>query len=200
MNFLLPRFDDVVDIIAASKAVYFTVLDLASGFWQIPVSESSKEKTCSVTESGTYCYKRISFGVVNAPSVFSMVMSEILRGINWIHTLIYVDDIVVFSRSLEEHQQYLQDVFDRLKEAGLKLKPSKCHFAAKKVTYLGHFSKEGVSVDTSKTECVASFPIPKNRTDVRSFLGHDGQSMIVWALWLINQMSQKVRKMVHLVC
>ena len=99
-------------------------------------------------------------------------MSEILRGINWIHALVYVDDIVVFSRSLEEHQQHLQDVFDRLKEAGLKLKPSKCHFAAKKVTYLGHnFSKEGVPVDTSKTECVASFPIPKNRTDVRSFLG-----------------------------
>ena len=168
MNFPLPRFDDVVDTIAASKAVYFAVLDLASGFWQISVSESSKEKT----ESGTYCYKRMPFGVVNAPSVFSMVMSEILRGINWIHSLVYVDDIVVFSRSLEEHQQHLQDVFDRLKEAGLKLKPSKCYFAATTVTYLGHnFSKEGVSVDTSKTECVASFPIPKNCTDVRSFLG-----------------------------
>ena len=172
MNFPLSRFDDVVDTIAASKAVYFTVLDLASGFWQIPVSESRKEKTCFVTESGTYCYKRMPFGVVNAPSVFSMVMSEILRGINWIHALVYVDDIMVFSRSLEEHQQHLQDVFDRLKEAGLKLKPSKCHFTDKKVTYLGHnFSKEGVSVDTSKTKCVASFPIPKNRTDVRSFLG-----------------------------
>ena len=132
MNFLLPRFDDVVDIIAASKAVYFTVLDLASGFWQIPVSESSKEKTCFVTESGTYCYKRMPFGVVNAPSVFSMVMSEILRGINCIHALVYIDDIVVFSRSLEEHQQYLQDVFDRLKEAGLKLKPSKCHLLLKR--------------------------------------------------------------------
>ena len=124
MNFPLPRFDDVVDTTAASKAVYFTVLDLASGFWQIPVSESSKEKTCFVTESGTYCYKRMPFGVVNAPSVFS-VMSEILRGINWIHALVYVDDIVVFLRSLEEHHQHLQDVFDRLKEAGLKLKPSK---------------------------------------------------------------------------
>ena len=170
MNFSLPRFDDVVDTIAASKAVYFTVLDLASGFRQIPVSESSKEKTCFVTESGTYCYKRMPFDVVNASSVFSMVMSEILRSINWIHALVYVDDIVVFSRSLEEHQQHLQDVFDRLKEAGLKLNPSKCHFAAKKVTYLGHnFSKEGVSVDTSKTECVAFFPITKNHTDVISF-------------------------------
>ena len=78
----------------------------------------------------------------------------------------------MFSRSLEEHQQHLQDVFDRLKEAGFKLKPSKCHFAAEKVVYLGHnFSKEGASVDTSKTDYVASFPIPKNRTDVRSFLG-----------------------------
>ena len=172
MNFPLPRSDDVVDTIAASKAVYFTVLDLASGFWQIPVSESSKEKTCFVTESGTYWYKRMPFAVVNAPSVFSMVMSEILRGINWIHALVYVDDIVVFLRSLEEHQQHLQDIFDKLKEAGLKLQPSKCHFAAKKVTYLGHnFSKEGVSVDISKTECVASFPIRMNRTDVRSFLG-----------------------------
>ena len=83
-----------------------------------------------------------------------MVMSEILRGINWIHALVYVDDIVVFSRSPEEHQQHLQDVVDRLKEAGLKLEPSKCHFAAKKVTCPGHnFSKEGISVDTSKTEC-----------------------------------------------
>ena len=124
MNFPLPRFDDVLDTIAVCKAVYFTFLDLASGFWQIPVSESSKEKTCFVTESGTCCYKRMPFGVVNAPSVFSMVMSEILRGIIWIHALVYVDDIVVFSISLEEHQQHLQDVFDRLKEAGLKLKPS----------------------------------------------------------------------------
>ena len=103
MNFPLPRFGIVVDTIAASKAVYFTVSDLASRFWQIIFSESSKEKTCFVTESGTYCYKRMPFGVVNAPSVFSMVMSEILRGINWIHALIYVDDIIVFSSSLEEH-------------------------------------------------------------------------------------------------
>ena len=112
------------------------------------------------------------FGLINAPATYQMVMNQVLRGLNWKILLVYMDDIVIFSNSLEDHLAHLVLVFTRLREANLKLKPSKCKFAAQKVLYLGHYiTPEEIHVDPSKTEAVHSFPTPKSEKGVRSFLG-----------------------------
>ena len=99
-------------------------------------------------------------------------MSQVLRPLNWKHILCCINDILIFSITFEEHLNHLNQVFQRLREAKLTLKPDKCHFAVSKVTYLGHnLSKTGIEVDPAKTHAVRTFPVPKTQRDVRSFLG-----------------------------
>ena len=103
---------------------------------------------------------------------FSMVMNEVLRGINWKYALVYIDDIIIFSTSFQEHLHHLGSVFSRLIQAKLKLQPAKCLFAMPKVPYLGHIiSEKGIAPDPEKTKAVETFPVPKTKTDVKSFLG-----------------------------
>lgn len=171
-TFPLPRLEDVFDTIGSSQAKLFSTLDLASGFWQIPMDSDTKHKSAFVTPSGVYQWKRMPFGLVNAPASFQALMTQVLRGLNWKTCLVYVDDILVFSNSFKEHLQHLEQIFTRLTEAGLTLKPSKCAFALSSVKYLGHvLTKDGVQVDVSKTDTVRSFPIPRNQKELRSFLG-----------------------------
>lgn len=170
--FPLPRLEDVFDTIGNSKAKIFSVLDLRSGFWQIPLDPETKHKTAFVTHHGIFQFKRLPFGLQNAPTTFQMLMTQVLQGLNWKFVLVYVDDILLLSDTFENHLQHLQLVFDRLRSANLKLKPSKCKFALQKVNYLGHIiSKDGIEVNPEKIAVVKSFPIPKNQKQVRSFLG-----------------------------
>lgn len=171
-TFPLPRLEDVFDTIGSSQAKLFSTLDLASGFWQIPMDSDTKHKSAFVTPSGVYQWKRMPFGLVNAPASFQALMTQVLRGLNWKTCLVYVDDILVFSNSFKEHLQHLEQIFARLTEAGLTLKPSKCAFALSSVKYLGHvLTKDGIQVDVSKTDTVRSFPVPRNQKELRSFLG-----------------------------
>ncbi len=175
VQFPLPRFEDVLDCIGQSKATVYSTLDCASGFWQIKMSEESKHKTAFITQSGTYQFRKMPFGLVNAPMSFQMVMSEALRGLNWKFCICYVDDVLIHSRDFEQHMTHLAQVFARLKDANLKLQPAKCKFAVPEVYYLGHVLKRGgVAVDTAKTEAVRDFPTPKRQKDVRAFLGLAG--------------------------
>lgn len=151
--FPLPRLEDVFDTIGNSKAKIFSVLDLRSGFWQIPLDPETKHKTAFVTHHGIFQFKR-------------------LQGLNWKFVLVYVDDILLFSDTFENHLHHLQLLFDRLRSANLKLKPSKCKFALQKVNYLGHIiSKDEIEVNPEKIAVVKFFPKPKNQKQVRSFLG-----------------------------
>ena len=103
------------------------------------------------------------FGLVNAPASFQALMAWVLRGLNWKTCLLYVDDILVFSNSFQEHLQYLGQIFSRLTSAGLTLKPSKCAFALTSMKYLGRvLTKDGIQVDVSKTDAVRPFPVPRN--------------------------------------
>ena len=172
MAFPLPRLECVFDTIGESQAQIFSSLDLHSGFWQIEMDESTRHKAAFITRNGVYEWLRMPFGLRNAPISFQMIMTQVLRGLNWKFVLVYVDDILVFSKSFEEHLWHLEQVFNRLRDANLTLKPSKCVFAAKEVKYLGHIiSKHGVHVDPSKTEAVSNFPVPKTQKQVKSFLG-----------------------------
>jgi hypothetical protein len=170
MNYPLPRLEDVTDILNGAQV--FSVMDLFSGFWQVPMAERDKEKTAFICHSGLYEFERVPFGLKNSPTVFQRVMETALRGLNYKTALCYVDDIISFSTSFSAHLENLTDIFQHLRAAGLRLKPSKCQFCVKQVTYLGHIlSKHGVSADPDKVRLVQEFPRPRNQKDVRSFLG-----------------------------
>lgn len=137
------------------------------------MDSETAHKSAFVTPGGVYQWrKKMPFGLVNSPASFQQLLTKVLAGLTYKMALVYVDDILVFSSSFESHIRDLQQVFDRLITAGLTLKPSKCKFARKQVSYLGHtLSKNGVQVDISKTDAVRSFPIPKTQRQARSFLG-----------------------------
>ena len=168
----LPRLDDVLDTLGDAKANIFSTIDLCSGFWQIPVAEESRDKTGFVTHHGVWRFRKLPFGLVNSPSTFALVMAKALDKINWKFAMTYVDDILVFSSNFKQHLHHLQTIFERLRACKLKIKPSKCHFAAESVNYLGHvITKEGVTVDKTKISAVKDFPPPTSEHDLRSYLG-----------------------------
>ena len=169
-SYPLPLIDDCLESLAGATS--FSTMDLASGYWQIPVKEADKPKTAFVTKSGFYEFNKMPFGLTNAPSTFERCMEAILRGCQWKTCLVYLDDIIVYGRTHQEHLVRLEEVLHRLQEAGLKLKPSKCHFFQEKLIFLGHqISAQGMTTDPSKTEAVRNWPPPKNIKEVRSFLG-----------------------------
>ena len=166
----LPRIDETLD--ALGNASIFTTMDLQSGFWQIPVRDADKEKTAFSTHNGHYAFKTMPFGLANSPATFQRLMDLVLSGLHWTHCLVYLDDIIVFGSSVEEHLQRLDIVLERITSAGLTLKPSKCQWLKTSVTFLGHIvSDKGVTVDPAKVKSVEEFPTPQNNTDVRSFIG-----------------------------
>ena len=173
ISFPLPRLDNVFDKLGQANANWFTTLDLASGFWQVPLDPQTKEKTSFITNDGQkFNFTVLPFGLVNSPSTYQMVMDKVLQGLNWKILLCYIDDIIIFSSTLDEHLEHLELVFQRLRQANLTLKPNKCTFASERVMYLGHYlSKRGIEVDPSKVDAVKSFPTPTNPKAVRSFIG-----------------------------
>ena len=169
-SYPLPRIADTLD--ALSGAQYFSSMDLMSGYWQIQLDEQSREKTAFVTHAGLFEFNVMAFGLCNAPSCFQRLMECVLRGLNWKIALIYLDDVLVFSRTFEDHLQHLRLVFERFREANLKLKPKKCYFAQKKVKYLGHvISKDGIYPDPEKLSAIQEYPVPRTVKEVRAFLG-----------------------------
>ena len=166
----LPRIDESLD--ALTGAQYFSTLDLASGYWQVGMTEDAKLKSAFATPSGLYQFKCMPFGLCNAPSTFERLMEQVLAGLQWQICLIYLDDVIIFSKTCLEHISRLDEVLTKLGQAGLKLKPKKCHFFCKEVLYLGHrVSKEGIATDPEKVKAVQDWEVPTNLTDVRSFLG-----------------------------
>ena len=166
----LPRIDDSLDALAGS--CWFSTLDLASGYWQTEVHPDDREKTAFTTGTGLYEFNVLPFGLCNAPSTFERLMEVVLRGLQWNVCLIYLDDVIIYSKGFDEHLDRLSRVLHALKGAGLKLKPKKCILARPEVTYLGHIvSSTGIATDPTKTQRVREWPTPCNLTDVRSFLG-----------------------------
>ncbi|VDH89519.1 protein SFI1 [Mytilus galloprovincialis] len=163
-SFPLPHMESVFDAIGENKAKYFSSLDLKSGYYQVPLTEESKPKTAFITQTGVYQFKRMSFGLMNAPITFQAMMSDVLRGLNWKFVLVYVDDILVFSKNFQDHLNHLSQVFERLKHANLKLHPDKCHFAMKEIKFLGHYiSQDGVKLTQKRPELLTNFQYLKPR-------------------------------------
>ena len=166
----LPRVDDTLDTLAGSK--WFSTLDLLSGYWQVEVNPDDRGKTAFCTHEGLFEFRVMPFGLCNAPATFQRLMDAVLAGLQWSSCLVYIDDIVIPGRTFQAHLANLRAVFDRLREAGLKLKPRKCHLCLQKVKFLGHIvSADGVQTDPQKTERVSSWPTPSSRKAVQQFLG-----------------------------
>ena len=169
-EFPLPRIDDTLDLLAGSR--YFTTLDLASGYWQGPIDPASQEKTAFTTFSGLYEFTKMPFGLVNAPATFQRLMEVVLSDLARDVCLVYLDDILVMGKTFEEHTDHLKKVFERIHNAGLRLKPKKYFFAQEKVEYLGHVvSAGGISTDPAKLSAISQFPTPTTVKTLRSFLG-----------------------------
>ena len=170
----LPRIDYLLDALHGAK--WFSTLDLKSGYWQVPIAEQDKEKTAFRTSSGQlFEFNQVPFGLCNAPATFSHLMDRVLAGLHWETCLFYLDDIIVFSSTWEEHLARLREVFERLRHAKLKLGAAKCTFAAKEVSYLGHrVTEEGLLPDPSLLAAIRDIPPPTTATEVRSFLGLAG--------------------------
>ena len=146
----LLRVDDTFDALAGSS--WFSTLDLKSGYWQVKVNPSDREKTAFCTQQGLFEFNVMPFGLCNAPATFQRLMNLVLAGIQWNTCLVYIDDIIIFGKTFDQHLHNLQQVLDRLRQAGLKLHPSKCQFLQHKVTFLGHIiSQDGIYPDPDKT-------------------------------------------------
>lgn len=167
----MPRIDDLIDTVASAK--YISKLDLVKGYHQIPLEEDSKEVTAFVTPFGLYEYNAMPFGLMNAPATFQRLMNNVLAGIE--NVVVYLDDIVVFSDSWEDHLHRLEVVLARLRDANLTVNPKKCDFAGRYVTYLGHSVGNGsVSPVDIKIEPIMEFPTPKDKKQLMRFLGMTG--------------------------
>jgi hypothetical protein len=130
------------------------------------------DKTAFCTTEGLFEFKVMPFGLCDAPATFQRLMNAVLAGLQWSSCLVYLDDVIIPGRAFEEHLRNLTLVFDRLREAGLKLHPGKCALCQKQVIFLGHIvSEEGVATDPAKTKKVAEWPEPTNAQEVRQFLG-----------------------------
>ena len=165
----LPRIDDTLD--ALGGAQYFSTLDLASGYWQVEVDGRDREKTAfnSIRTLPVSCY---AFGLCNAPATFQHLMEQVLAGLHWMTCLVYLYDIIIFSRSVEKLVEQLKEVFERLKSAGLKIRPKKCHLLQTSVQYLGHvISGDGIRTDPQKVAFVSNWPVLRTSKELQSFLG-----------------------------
>lgn len=172
--YMLPRFDDVIDTLYGAK--FFSKLDLRSGYWQVEIEEKDRHKTAfSVGNLGFYECNRMSFGLTNAPATFQRLMEKCMGDMHLKECLIFLDDLLIFSNSFQEHCTRLENVFRKLAEHDLKLKPSKCELFKTSVIYLGHIiSEKGIQTDPEKLSAVRDWPTPTNIKELRQFLGFVG--------------------------
>ena len=169
-SYPLPRFEETTSTLAGSK--FFTVLDAFSGFWQISIYEPHRQKIGFSVPGGHFEFNRLPYGISNSPASFQRLMDNVLRNLIGPECWIFIDDLLIFSNTIEEHARRISNVLERFEKANLQLQPTKCVFAQKEVSYLGYtLSSRGILSSPEKVKAVQEYPIPKNVKDVRAFLG-----------------------------
>ena len=167
----MPHINDLIDRLG--KACYITTLDLAKGYWQVPLASEYRAKTAFSSPLGLFQFTVMPFGLQGAPATFQRLMGSVVSGLDFCAA--YKDDLIVQSKTWKEHLAHLEHVFVRLEQAGLTVKASKCQIGMKECVYLGHVVGNGqVRPEPSKLEAVDAFPTPKTKKQVRTFLGLSG--------------------------
>ena len=165
----MPRVEDVLESVGPAK--YISTLDLARGYWQVPLAEGAKDKTAFTTPFGLFEFTVMPFGLHNAPATFQRLMNRVLQRCQKFAQA-YIDDVVVFSKTWEEHLEHLRAVLTALQQAGLTLKLPKCQFGLKEVKHLGHIIGGGqLRPDPEKLDAIQSYPRPVTKSQVNSFIG-----------------------------
>ncbi|KAG0974677.1 hypothetical protein G6F28_013156 [Rhizopus arrhizus] len=166
----LPRIDDLLDTLG--KAKVFSALDMRAGFHQVPLEEDSKELTAFTTKFGTYHYNTLPMGLVNSPATFQRLIDLCFRPLINKCLVAYIDDLNVYSLNHQDHLQHLEQVFQCIQIANLKLNPEKCFFFKDHLKFLGYIvTKEGLQTDPSKIQKIVEYPQPRTIKQVRGFLG-----------------------------
>ncbi|GBG84395.1 hypothetical protein CBR_g38677 [Chara braunii] len=169
-SYPMPRADELFDRLVGNR--FFTKIDLRSGYHLIRVATEDQPKTAFRSRFGHYEFTVMPFGLTNAPATFQTAMNDIFRDILEEYVLVYLDDVLVYSRTLEDHLRHLRDVLQRLRKHGFYAKLSKCRFAQRKVDFLGyHVSDQGLHMDDAKITAIAEWPVPTSAKQLRSFLG-----------------------------
>lgn len=166
----LPNITDILDQLGNS--IYFSTLDLERGYWQVEMDEKDREITAFKANGKLYEWLRMPMGVKNAAPTFQRMMNNILTGLQGEMCLVYIDDLVIYGKSLLDHNNKLEAVLNRLSKFKLKVNPQKCNFLHKEINFLGHIvSKSGITPDQRKIAAIIKYPVPKTQREIKSFLG-----------------------------
>lgn len=164
----VPRISEILDRLG--RSVWYSTLDLASGYFQVLMREEDRCKTAFSFRNHHFEFLRMPFGLKNSPFTFIHLINQVVEGLE--NVLVYLDDLIIFAESIEQHNSVLLAVFERLQMHHLALQPEKCKFLLTEINYLGHkITREGITIQESNIKAVKSFPIPKTVKQVRSFLG-----------------------------
>ena len=172
-SYPIPKISDIFSALHGSR--YFSCLDLKQGFHQVPMAESSKEITAFVCPFGLFEFERMSQGLKNSPLTFQRLMEKCVGDMNLRELLVYLDDLIIHGKSLDEAEERLFRTLDRLRAFGLKLDPKKCKFFQTKVTHLGHVvTQDGIFPDPEKISALTTWPVPVTLKELKAFLGFVG--------------------------
>lgn len=171
--FPLPRTSDLLESFQGARI--FSTLDAAAGYWQVPLKEDAIPKSAFISSEGLFEFLVMPFGLCNAPATYQRIMNILLAGLSGLTCLVYLDDIIIYSKDFSSHLRDLKEVLDRLVEAEILLKPSKCRFGVEQVEYLGHIvSARGIAPDPKKVAKLKEYPKPTCINELRAFLGFAG--------------------------
>ena len=173
-SYALPRIEEILDNLGGNS--FFSKLDMKSGYFQVEIAEEHKERTAfTVGPLGFYVYNCLPFCLCNSPATYQRLMEQCLGNLHLSICMVYIDDVVVFSKTLDEHLDRLGKVFQKIRDSNLKLAPKKCQFFKRKVSYVGHIvSEKGVEPDPGKVDAIQNWPTPSSPEEVRRFLGFSG--------------------------
>ena len=188
----IPRIDDLLDRLRGAKV--FSLIDLKSGYHQLRIKKEDRHKTAFVTRLGAFEFLTMPFGLTNAPASFSRLMNEVFGDVLDDFVVLYLDDILIFSKNNTDHKRHLRVVLERLRQHKLYANKEKCHLCQDRVEFLGHvISADGISVDASKAKAIQDWPTPKTVRDVRAFLGVTG-----WFRRFIHRYAHKALPLTNL--
>lgn len=166
----IPEAQELFDTLSGSH--FFSTLDLSNGYYNVEIDEKDKEKTAFATKRGHFEFNRLPFGLCGAPATFQKIMNMILNKENYSRCLVYLDDVLIFSKSFDKHLEDIEVIFGKIRESGVKLSPKKCFFFKNEVKYLGHIiSSEGLKTDPDKIKALENWEFPTTLKQLQQFLG-----------------------------